>query len=229
MTLRNTEPRADLRSMPTRSPASLPPPELREAFPELHAACNELERLRGERRDVRQSLTRATSERRAAEHNDIRAAAENLRAGKADPGSPMVDRVDAEIRDLTRRESILNRAIESAEADLNDAITAHRAEWVAATNAAIGKRRKALRKAAETWGELRHQVGSTESLVHWLEQWPTRPSWTPGNTRMASYGPEGSRLANGPSYTETLDALLYDADGPRDNGPRQVTLSDEAA
>lgn len=215
--------------VPTRSPAALPPPELRATYPALGKACDDLERLRDERREVKRALDAATSGRRQAEHADIAAAAAAHRNGAKDPGNPGTDKVDADIRELLRKQAILASAIDSAESDLGDAITAHRAEWAAAIAAKIEKRRGDLKAAALSWGDLRHEVSSLESLGRWIGGWPDRPSYTPGTRYMNSGGPEGSRVSGSKRWDLTLDELLTDADGPAPRVNGSVTLSDEAA
>jgi hypothetical protein len=207
MTLRDSNPT-------TRLPGLLPPPELRQAFPKLHAACNELERLRGERLEIRRSLEAEVGRRRAAEHADIRAAGEAHRQGKPDPGSPAVEAVDASIRELRRRDAILEQSIASASADLAKLIVQHRAEWIAATNASVAERRASLRRLAASWGEQRHALGAEESMARWMRDFEQRPSYTTGSRHLYRDGPEGARVQGGRTYDQLLAEILTDAVGP---------------
>ena len=227
--LRNTEPRTRLSALPATSPVVLPPPELRAAYPELDKACIAVERYRTERRDAKRALNQAQAEVRHAEVNDIRAAAEAHRAGKADPGSPNVDDLKRRIAALERQTSILTTTLAAAEQDLADVIVAGRAAWVADIAEEATKKRRLTGKAVETWAETRHEVSQLEGFSRWLSGWPARPSWTPGNRHMFVAGPEGTRVATGPSYDEVRQMLVTDAAGPTDRGPQQVTVSDEAA
>jgi hypothetical protein len=193
-------------------PTTLPPAELRSSFPALAAACDEFEKLQGESRDVHRALTGATgSERRAAQHADIEAAAAAHRAGKPDPGPKQVEAIDAKIRDLTRKRDVLRLAQLRAAEDMDRLIAQHRGEWVEATRAKVAKERVRLGKLAESWAEVRHAVVELEALARWVDSFPTRPSYNLGGNRMRVHGRRFENL----TADQALALLLEDA-APRE-------------
>lgn len=197
---------------------ALPPAELRALLPDLDAATEHLEELRLQRRQVRADLDAGQSERRRAEHADIQAAADAVREGKADPGSPSVERVDARLAELRRRDTVLAAAIDSAGRDLADLIDQHRAAWLAKLDATAGKRRHQARELAEQWAALRWELAQVDALRRWVAGFPSRPFTV-------------SRRLHG--STDTIDslraALVADAGGEASGDGDDVLVGGEAA
>ena len=76
-------------------------------------------------------LEQLGAKREAARQADTAAFAKQLRAGKADPGTPKTDAVDAEIVGAQRKLQALQRALDDVEGELIAAVEQHRTEWLA--------------------------------------------------------------------------------------------------
>jgi len=76
-------------------------------------------------------LEQLGAKREAARQADTAAYAKQLRSGKADPGTPKTDAVDAEIVGAQRKLQALQRALDDVEGELIAAVEQHRTEWLA--------------------------------------------------------------------------------------------------
>ena len=91
----------------------------------------EYEKITTEIVSAQGSLESLAFRREEARQADTAAFAKALRGGKADPGTPKTDAVDAEIVAAQRRLAALQRALDDVEGELIAAVEQHRAEWLA--------------------------------------------------------------------------------------------------
>lgn len=187
----------------------LPPPDVLALaeLPELTRAVEHLVNLRTERRELHARREYLTAARRKAEHDDIEQAAAAHRQGRPDPGSPATAKVDAESKEVSRKEAVLDAAIGSATVDLAEVILAGRSEWMASLAAKAEKKREKVRRLAEQWAETRFEVAQVEALSLFLGNFPER----------SGYKQTGRRLHNSPETIDSiLSTLIRDAEGRRE-------------
>ncbi len=119
-------------------------------------------------------LEQLVAKREEARQADTAAFAKQLRAGKADPGTPKTDRVDGEIVGAQRRLAALQKALDDVEGELSAAVRQHREQWLAEVDETLEQEHAAKRKLLAELATARETIVATSSLRVWLAGFPMR-------------------------------------------------------
>lgn len=155
----------------------LPPVPITDA--KVADAAAAYARLVDENATVAARLAELENDRPAAVEADRRAYADAIRAGKADPGTKAVERLDADLTATRRRSEALAVAVAAAQEELVSTVEARRAAWGAEIDRRVAKDRAEVSKAVEALGAARDKLSESLSLAGWLSRFPLKTAWMP--------------------------------------------------
>jgi hypothetical protein len=180
--------------------------------PEVAKATEEWRRLHGEHSAAAQRLFDLEEARHLAVEADASAYGAAIRSGKPDPGEVATKKADAALIDLRRRVSALEKAVESAEAELLAAVERCRSKWAAELDQQTAEANQAYSAAAEAVEVSRCRLCELRDTAGWLRHFPGRPVYkgaVPGVPALIA------RHGDGYSWLEVIAALRADAAGLR--------------
>ncbi len=143
-------------------------------FEPITKTRTEYEKLTSEIAIAQGALEQLGAKREAARQADTAAYAKALRGGKADPGTPKTDAVDAEIVAAQRKLAALVKALDDVEGELIAAIEQHREEWLAEVDETLEQEHTARRQLISELAEARETIVTTSGLRVWLAGFPMK-------------------------------------------------------
>jgi hypothetical protein len=187
------------------------PAEFGYRAPHWSKAFAEYRRLVRERTETLAMQGELRTRMGQAQDADSTAYANALRTGKADPGTPQVDAVRAEMESVARRAAALEIAVRQAESELAAAVETERAAVLAEVESDEAARRATLQAAVEALNEARTAHAEALALRGYLSQWPD------GRFKIAGGYLRVDRAGDGappPLWSTVLEQLRQDAAEP---------------
>ena len=143
-------------------------------FEPITKTKTEYEKITAEIAVAQGALEQLAAKREAARQADTGAYAKALRGGKADPGTPKTDRVDAEIVGAQRRLAALQKALDDVEGELIADVEQNREQWLAEVDARLEQEHEAKRKLIAEHARARETIVVTAGLRGWLHGFPMK-------------------------------------------------------